>query len=202
MSETYKIYTPNGIAVKVDKETNKIYFVESLDSHPPAKGNYTEEYSKALFEAHNIKRNSPYKDYKPQYLDPEFHTGEKSTLLEFKDWQSIYLKDPIKGAIAPWTKAEKAYYKSLKTKRERYKYLAIRSGLRSVVIDIPYDAYANVDEKGRLVNEDYAYIYDEVSSHRGTLKSYSFFNEWELSALLLGNIKASPTAAVGFKARQ
>ncbi|EAL6197649.1 hypothetical protein DTT56_08805, partial [Campylobacter jejuni] len=88
------------------------------------------------------------------------------------------------------------------TKRERYKYLAIRSGLRSVVIDIPYDAYANVDEKGNLINEEYAYIYDEVSSHRGTLKSYSFFNEWELSALLLGNIKASPTAAVGFKARQ
>ncbi|HEH6004749.1 TPA: hypothetical protein SHQ54_001730, partial [Campylobacter jejuni] len=145
---------------------------------------------------------SPYKDYKPQYLDPNFYTGQKSTLVEFKEWQSIYLKDPIKGAIAPWTKAEKAYYKSLKTKRERYKYLAIRSGLRSVVIDIPYDAYANVDEKGRLVNEDYAYIYDEVSSHRGTLKSYSFFNEWELSALLLGNIKASPTAAVGFKARQ
>ncbi|ECL3489176.1 hypothetical protein ACISN8_08485 [Campylobacter jejuni] len=202
MSETYKIYTPNGIAVKVDKETNKIYFVESLDSHPPAKGNYTEEYSKALFEAHNIKRNSPYKDYKPQYLDPNFYTGQKSTLVEFKEWQSIYLKDPIKGAIAPWTKAEKAYYKSLKTKRERYKYLAIRSGLRSVVIDIPYDAYANVDEKGNLINEEYAYIYDEVSSHRGTLKSYSFFNEWELSALLLGNIKASPTAAVGFKARQ
>ncbi len=155
-----------------------------------------------MFEAHNIKQNSPYKDYQPQYLDPNFYTGQKSTLVEFKEWQSIYLKDPIKGAIAPWTKAEKAYYKSLKTKRERYKYLAIRSGLRSVVIDIPYDAYANVDEKGRLVNEDYAYIYDEVSSHRGTLKSYSFFNEWELAALLLGNIKASPTAAVGFKARQ
>ncbi len=30
MSETYKIYTPNGIAVKVDKETNKIYFQEML----------------------------------------------------------------------------------------------------------------------------------------------------------------------------
>ncbi|OKY18680.1 hypothetical protein, partial [Campylobacter jejuni] len=146
--------------------------------------------------------NSPYKDYKPQYLDPNFYTGQSSTLLEFKEWQNIYLKDPIKGAIAPWTKAEKAYYKSLKTKKERYKYLVIRSGLRSVVIDIPYDAYANVDEKGNLINEEYAYIYDEVSSHRGTLKSYSFFNEWELSALLLGNIKASPTAAVGFKARQ
>ncbi|HED0701854.1 TPA: hypothetical protein R4L43_001636, partial [Campylobacter jejuni] len=155
-----------------------------------------------VFKSYHIMKNSPYKDYKPQYLDPNFYTGQKSTLVEFKEWQNIYLKDPIKGAIAPWTKAEKAYYKSLKTKRERYKYLAIRSGLRSVVIDIPYDAYANVDEKGNLINEEYAYIYDEVSSHRGTLKSYSFFNEWELSALLLGNIKASPTAAVGFKARQ
>ncbi|EDO9634211.1 hypothetical protein GYL75_001544 [Campylobacter coli] len=198
MSETYEIYTPNGLIMDVYKDTNKIIF--SGSAKPT--GDYTEEYSKALFEADHILRNSPYKDYKPQYLDPNFYTGQKSTLVEFKEWQSIYLKDPIKGAIAPWTKAEKAYYKSLKTKRERYKYLAIRSGLRSVVIDIPYDAYANVDEKGRLVNEDYAYIYDEVSSHRGTLKSYSFFNEWELSALLLGNIKASPTAAVGFKARQ
>ncbi|EHZ1696686.1 hypothetical protein K5K10_001800 [Campylobacter coli] len=198
MSETYEIYTPNGLTLDVEKDTNKILFKENVKPT----GNYTQEYSKAVFKSYHIMKNSPYKDYKPQYLDPNFYTGQKSTLVEFKDWQSIYLKDPIKGAIAPWTKAEKAYYHSLKTKRERYKYLAIRSGLRSVVIDIPYDAYANVDEKGRLVNEDYAYIYDEVSSHRGTLKSYSFFNEWELSALLLGNIKASPTAAVGFKARQ
>ncbi|EAH7090724.1 hypothetical protein EI498_08800 [Campylobacter coli] len=198
MSETYEIYTPEGFILNVDKQSGRILFPKSKKPT----GKYTQEYSKALFEADRILRNSPYKDYKPQYLDPNFYTGQKSTLVEFKEWQSIYLKDPIKGAIAPWTKAEKAYYKSLKTKRERYKYLAIRSGLRSVVIDIPYDAYANVDEKGRLVNEDYAYIYDEVSSHRGTLKSYSFFNEWELSALLLGNIKASPTAAVGFKARQ
>ncbi|RTJ63469.1 hypothetical protein, partial [Campylobacter jejuni] len=186
MSETYKIYTPNGIAVKVDKETNKIYFVESLDPHPPAKGNYTEEYSKALFKAHNIKRNSPYKDYKPQYLDPNFYTGQKSTLVEFKEWQSIYLKDPIKGSIAPWTKAEKAYYHSLKTKRERYKYLVIRSGIRSTVIDIPYDAYANVDEKGNLINEEYAYIYDEVSNNKETLKSSLFRQEWGIAAGILG----------------
>ncbi|MFK0480481.1 hypothetical protein ACISAW_09010, partial [Campylobacter jejuni] len=133
MSETYEIYTPNGGILDVEKKTNKILLYDG-----GAKvGKYTQEYSKALFEADRILRNSPYKDYKPQYLDPEFHTGEKSTLLEFKDWQSIYLKDPIKGAIAPWTKAEKAYYKSLKTKRERYKYLVIRSGIRSVVIDIP-----------------------------------------------------------------
>ncbi|RTK01634.1 hypothetical protein C3H37_08490, partial [Campylobacter jejuni] len=136
MSETYEIYTPNGGILDVEKETNKILLYDG-----GAKvGKYTQEYSKALFEADRILRTSPYINYQPQYLDPEFHTGEKSTLLEFKDWQSIYLKDPIKGAIAPWTKAEKAYYKSLKTKRERYKYLAIRSGLRSVVIDIPYDA--------------------------------------------------------------
>ncbi|ECL9475086.1 hypothetical protein FT580_08650 [Campylobacter jejuni] len=182
MSDTYKIYTPNGLALDVEKDTNKILFKENVKPT----GNYTEEYSKALFEAHNIKRNSPYKDYKPQYLDPEFHTGQKSTLVEFKDWQSIYLKDPIKGAIAPWTKAEKAYYHSLKTKRERYKYLVIRSGLRSVVIDIPYDAYANVDEKGNLINEEYAYIYDEVSNNKETLKSSLFRQEWGIAAGILG----------------
>ncbi|EMH3625115.1 hypothetical protein V6H97_001909, partial [Campylobacter jejuni] len=84
MSETYEIYTPNGLALDVEKDTNKILFKENVKPT----GNYTEEYSKALFEAHDIKRNSPYKDYQPQYLDPEFHTGEKSTLLEFKEWQS------------------------------------------------------------------------------------------------------------------
>ena len=182
MSETYEIYTPNGGILDVEKKTNKILLYDG-----GAKvGKYTQEYSKALFEADRILRNSPYKDYKPQYLDPEFHTGEKSTLLEFKDWQSIYLKDPIKGSIAPWTKAEKAYYKSLKTKRERYKYLAIRSGLRSVVIDIPYDAYANVDEKGNLINEEYAYIYDEVNNNKETLKSSLFRQEWGIAAGILG----------------
>ncbi|EFO9255903.1 hypothetical protein HL763_001708, partial [Campylobacter coli] len=63
---------------------------------------------------------------------------------------------------------------SLKTKRERYKYLIIRSGIRSTVIDIPYDAYANVDEKGYLINEEYAYIYDEVNNNKETLKSSLF----------------------------
>ncbi|EAH5141236.1 hypothetical protein IDC62_001856, partial [Campylobacter jejuni] len=112
MSETYEIYTPNGGILDVEKKTNKILLYDG-----GAKvGKYTQEYSKALFEADRILRTSPYINYQPRYLDPEFHTGEKSTLLEFKDWQSIYLKDPIKGSIAPWTKAEKAYYKSLKTK--------------------------------------------------------------------------------------
>ena len=184
MSETYEIYTSNGLILEVDKNTNQIIFDKREDGREV--GKYTQEYSKALFEAHNIKQNSPYKDYKPQYLDPNLYTVQSSTLLEFKDWQSIYLKDPIKGAIAPWTKAEKAYYKSLKTKRERYKYLAIRSGLRSVVIDIPYDAYANVDEKGYLINEEYAYIYDEVNNNKETLKSSLFRQEWGIAAGILG----------------
>ncbi|EFN0403815.1 hypothetical protein HJ668_001643 [Campylobacter coli] len=182
MSETYEIYTPNGLIMDVYKDTNKIIF--SGSAKPT--GNYTEEYSKAVFKSYYIMKNSPYKDYQPKYLDPNFYTGKASTLLEFTEWQSIYLKDPIKGSIAPWTKAEKAYYKSLKTKRERYKYLIIRSGIRSTVIDIPYDAYANVDEKGYLINEEYAYIYDEVNNNKETLKSSLFRQEWGMAAGILG----------------
>ncbi|AJD01820.1 hypothetical protein [Campylobacter lari] len=202
--DVYIIYAPNGRGVEVDKKTNKIYFSENIKPT----GKYTQEYSKALFEAHNIKQNSPYKDYKPRYLDPNLYTGQSSTLLEFKDWQSIYLKDPIKGSIAPWTKAEKAYYKSLKTKRERYKYLVIRSGLRSTVIDIPYEAYTNVDEKGNLINEDYKELYKKVESNRGLAhlsNGYLFMSEWELAAGILGDIKgfigALQLSMTGFKAR-
>ncbi|HEF1961613.1 TPA: hypothetical protein R8W96_001707 [Campylobacter coli] len=178
MSETYEIYTPDGLTLDVEKDTNKILFKENIKPT----GNYTEEYSKAVFKSYYIMKNSPYKDYQPKYLDPNFYTGKASTLLEFTEWQSIYLKDPIKGSIAPWTKAEKAYYKSLKTKRERYKYLIIRS----TVIDIPYDAYANVDEKGYLINEEYAYIYDEVNNNKETLKSSLFRQEWGIAAGILG----------------
>ncbi|HEF9988366.1 TPA: hypothetical protein SB280_001744 [Campylobacter coli] len=198
MSETYEIYTPNGLILDVEKKTNKILLYDG-----GAKvGKYTQEYSKALFEAHNIKQNSPYKDYKPQYLDPEFHTGEKSTLLEFKDWQSIYLKDPIKGSIAPWTKAEKAYYKSLKTKKERYKYLVIRSGIRSVVIDIPYEAIGAVDEKGN-VDPKYEKLYRIVDDNKHNLRSSLFHNEWGMAAGILGDYKylANDMSQNGFNAR-
>ncbi|HED4775496.1 TPA: hypothetical protein R4627_001557 [Campylobacter jejuni] len=180
------------------KKTNKILLYDG-----GAKvGKYTQEYSKALFEADRILRNSPYKDYKPQYLDPEFHTGEKSTLLEFKDWQSIYLKDPIKGSIAPWTKAEKAYYKSLKTKRERYKYLVIRSGIRSVVIDIPYEAIGAVDEKGN-VDPKYEKLYRIVDDNKHNLRSSLFHNEWGMAAGILGDYKylANDMSQNGFNAR-
>ncbi|HEB9311514.1 TPA: hypothetical protein RZK28_000945, partial [Campylobacter coli] len=204
MSDTYMIYAPNGRGVEVDKKTKEIYFAQSVD---PV-GKYTKEYTKVFFKAWEIMENSPYKDYQPIYLDPNFYTGQKSTLVEFKEWQSIYLKDPIKGSIAPWTKAEKAYYKSLKTKRERYKYLIIRSGLRSTVIDIPYDAYCNVDEKGNLINKDYKELYKEVEANRGMAnmhKGWLFMAEWELAAGILGDIKgfigALQLSMTGFKAR-
>ncbi|XMD69838.1 hypothetical protein UPTC17453_00903 [Campylobacter lari] len=155
-----------------------------------------------MFEAHNIKQNSPYKDYQPRYLDPNLYTGQSSTLLEFKDWQSIYLKDPIKGSIAPWTKAEKAYYKSLKTKKERYKYLVIRSGIRSVVIDIPYEAIGAVDEKGN-VDPKYEKLYRIVDDNKHNLRSSLFHNEWGMAAGILGDYKylANDMFQNGFNAR-
>ncbi|EAJ6151637.1 hypothetical protein BXA08_08435, partial [Campylobacter lari] len=205
MSETYEIYTPNGLILNVEKDTNKILIGDTINKPVDR---YVEQHSKALFKAHEILKSSPYKDYQPRYLDPNLYTGQSSTLLEFKDWQSIYLKDPIKGAIAPWTKAEKAYYKSLKTKRERYKYLVIRSGLRSTVIDIPYEAYCNVGEKGNLINEDYKELYKKVESNRGLAhlsNGYLFMGEWELAAGILGDIKgfigALQLSMTGFKAR-
>ncbi|WP_202391490.1 hypothetical protein [Helicobacter saguini] len=106
--------------------------------------------------------SSPFANYKPNYLDPSYKVGEKSNLIKFKEWQSLYLKDPLNGAIAPWTKKEKAYFESLTTKRERYKYLVIRSGIRSSVIDIPFEAIANIDDNGKLINTKYAELYETV----------------------------------------
>ncbi|XAK32146.1 hypothetical protein AAID92_05000 [Campylobacter coli] len=203
MSETY-IYAPNGKGAKFNQETNEVILYKGTKKG----GRYNKKHAEVLLKAVEIEENSPYKDYKPIYLDPNFYTGQASTLLEFKDWQSIYLKDPIKGAIAPWTKAEKAYYKSLKTKRERYKYLIIRSGIRSTVIDIPYEAYCNVDEKGNLINKDYKELYKEVEANRGMAnmhKGWLFMGEWELAAGILGDIKgfvgALQLSMTGFKAR-
>ncbi|RDU58846.1 hypothetical protein CQA53_11800, partial [Helicobacter didelphidarum] len=146
--------------------------------------------------------------YKPNYLDPNYYTGQKSHLSEFKAIQKLYYKDPIKGAIAPWTKAEKAYYESLKTKRERYKYLVIRSGLRASVIDIPYEAYAGVDDKGNLIDKKYAHIYEKVEANRDLAHlsdGVLAMAEWELAAGILGDIqgflKALDLFRTGFKAR-
>ncbi|RDU60062.1 hypothetical protein CQA53_11115, partial [Helicobacter didelphidarum] len=198
--ETYQIYAPNSIVLQVDKGTNKIHFTDGGYKT----GKYTEAYSKALIKAWQIMEEAK-KKYKPNYLDPNYYTGQKSHLSEFKAIQKLYYKEPIKGAIAPWTKAEKAYYESLKTKRERYKYLVIRSGIRSSVIDIPLDAIANVDENGNLINEEYKELYEIVEANRGLahLSDGSLaMAEWEIAAGMLGDIKGfSGGQTAGFTAR-
>ncbi|EHA3649899.1 hypothetical protein ACPWWA_001786, partial [Campylobacter coli] len=76
------------------------------------------------------------------------------------------------------------------------------------VIDIPYEAYCNVDEKGNLINKDYKELYKEVEANRGMAnmhKGWLFMAEWELAAGILGDIKgfvgALQLSMTGFKAR-
>lgn len=204
INDTYEIRTPNGIILKVDKKTNKIHFTPR--TKPAEVGKYREIQTQALLEANAILMDSPYKDYKPKILNPELKAGQNSTLLEFKRIQSYYYKEPPIGKVAPWTKKEKAYYESLKTKRERYKYLLIRSGLRSGAVNIPYQAYCNIDENSNLINPNFAEIYEEVDENRGTLGyGYLPLAEWELAAGLLGDVYGIGGATAffntGFKAR-
>ncbi|WP_343353034.1 hypothetical protein V3I05_06630 [Helicobacter mastomyrinus] len=195
MSETYQITTPNGLILQVDKGTNKIHFVKNKVET----GKYTEEYSKALLEAWQIMEEAK-KQYKPLYLDPSLKTNPNH-FKEFQSFRNLYLKDPIKKAIAPWTKKEKAYYESLQTKRERYQYLVIRSGLRSAVIDIPFDAIGGVDEKGRVINKEYEDIFYQVDRNKETLKSYLHRQEWGIAAGILGNPRYLSRDKMGFQAR-
>ncbi|ARJ56081.1 hypothetical protein [Campylobacter cuniculorum] len=174
MSETYEIYMPNGIILDVEKETNKIL----LDDRGAKVGKYTQEYSKALFEADRILRNSPYINYQPQYLDPNLNTGQRSTLLEFKDWQKIYLKDPIKGAIAPWTKAEKAYFHSLDGEG-RYNYLVKRSGLVCTPVDLKDSTLTRPKrpKEKRFINAYEQGMKDYKEAKRLDYKGYDLFQK-------------------------
>ena len=195
MSETYEITTPNGLILQVDRDTNKILYQEDNVE----RGKYTEEYSKALLQAWQIMEEAK-KRYKPLYFDPSLKTNPNH-LKEYQALRNLYLKDPIKKAIAPWTKKEKAYYESLQTKRERYQYLVIRSGLRSAVIDIPFDAIGGVDERGRVINPEYEDIFYQVDINKETLKSYLHIQEWGIAAGILGNPKYLSKNNMGFHAR-
>ncbi|WP_334090119.1 hypothetical protein [Helicobacter typhlonius] len=196
MSETYQIYAPNSIILQVDKGTNKIHLTPYTNIET---GKYTEEYSKALLQAWQIMEEAK-KQYKPLYLDPTLKTNPNH-FKEFQSFRNLYLKDPIKKAIAPWTKKEKAYYESLQTKRERYQYLVIRSGLRSAVIDIPFDAIGGVDERGRVINPEYEDIFYQVDRNKETLKSEFFATEWGIAAGILGNPEYFASDLTGFTAR-
>ena len=157
-----------------------------------------------LNQTNEILDSSPYANYKPIYFDPNLKTNPNH-LKEYQALRNLYLTQPPIGAIAPWTKAEKAYYESLKTKRERYQYLVIRSGIRSSVIDIPLDAIASVDENGKLINEEYRELYEIVEANRGMahISDGSLVEaEWEIAAGMLGDIKGFSAIRVdGFTAR-
>lgn len=61
MSETYEIYTPNGLTLDMEKDTNKILFKENVKPT----SNYTEEYSKAVFKSYHIMKTPPIKTINP-----------------------------------------------------------------------------------------------------------------------------------------
>ncbi|WP_459861824.1 thioredoxin reductase [Campylobacter concisus] len=196
-NNTYIVIAPNGEEVLFDKKTNLIVSKTKDDNTTK----YFEEKSKMLLQARSILDSSPYKNYKPLYYNPKPNSLGQTDYLSFKPWLDISYK-PSSTKLSPWTKSEKAYYESLKDKRDRYIYLVKRSNLKCTMIDIPEDAIARVDSKGKLTKPEYAEIYDEVNANKGTLKSMLFSAEWGICAGILGNpMGFSHGNEAGFKAR-
>ena len=196
-TNTYTVIAPNGEEVWFDKNTNLIVSKTKDDNTTK----YFKEKSQMLLEARSILDSSPYKNYKPLYYNPKPNSLGQTDYLSFKPWLDISYKSSS-TKIAPWTKTEKAYYESLKDKRDRYIYLVKRSNLKCTMIDIPDDAIGRVDSNGKLTKPEYAEIYDEVNSHKGTLKSMLFSAEWGMCAGILGDpMGFSYGNEAGFKAR-
>ena len=196
-SNTYTVIAPNGEEVWFDKNTNLIVSKTKDDNTTK----YFKEKSQMLLEARSILDSSLYKNYKPLYYNPKPNSLGQTDYLSFKPWLDISYK-PSSTKIAPWTKIEKAYYESLKDKRDRYIYLVKRSNLKCTMIDIPEDAIGRVDSNGKLTKPEYTEIYDEVNAHKGTLKSMLFSAEWGMCAGILGNpMGFSYGNEAGFKAR-
>ena len=195
-TNTYTVIAPNGNIIEIDKKTNLIASKNIKNDSA-----YLEEKSKMLLEARSILDSSPYKNYKPLYYNPKPNSLGQTDYLSFKPWLDISYK-ASSTKIAPWTKTEKAYYESLKDKRDRYIYLVKRSNLKCTMIDIPDDAIGRVDSSGKLTKPEYAEIYDEVNAHKGTLKSMLFSAEWGMCAGILGDpMGFSYGNEAGFKAR-
>ena len=199
-TNTYTVIAPNGMEIPFDKKTN--LSVSPLDYGSDTIG--VKEHSQMLLQARSILDSSPYKNYKPLYYNPKPNSLGQTDYLSFKPWLDISYK-PSSNKIAPWTKTEKAYYESLKDKRDRYIYLVKRSNLKCTMIDIPDDAIGRVDSNGKLTKPEYAEIYDEVNSHKGTLKSELFAAEWNICAGVLGDmggfVGGVGLGYAGFKAR-
>ena len=195
-TNTYTVIAPNGDKIEFDKKTNLI-------ASKNAKNNtaHLEEKSQMVLDSRSILDSSPYKNYKPLYYNPKPNSLGQTDYLSFKPWLDISYKSSS-NKISPWTKSEKAYYESLKDKRDRYIYLVKRSNLKCTMIDIPEDAIGRVDSSGKLTKPEYAEIYDEVNAHKGTLKSMLFSAEWGICAGILGNPMGFANGnEAGFKAR-
>ena len=202
-NETYIVVAPNGREVLFDKNTNLI--VSKLNSDIDVKNRIAnDKASKLVLDSRQILDSSPYKDYKPSYFNPNPNEYGQTEYLSFEPWYKLSFKSNSKE-ISPWTKKEKAYYESLKDKRDRYIYLVKRSNLKCTMIEIPDDAIARVDEKGRLTKPEYKDIYDTVERNVDTLKSRLFSGEWRVCAGILGDKRAFASATVlnnsGFKSR-
>ena len=200
-TNTYTVLAPDGTELKFDKTTNLLVPNNNEYKKVRTSKEYLEIQSKYLLEARSILDSSPYKNYKPLYYNPKPNSLGQTDYLSFKPWLDISYK-PSSTKIAPWTKTEKAYYESLKDKRDRYIYLVKRSNLKCTMIDIPDDAIGRVDSNGKLTKPEYAEIYDEVNAHKGTLKSMLFSAEWGMCAGILGDpMGFSYGNEAGFKAR-
>ena len=203
-TNTYTVIAPNGMEIPFDKKTNLMIPNNDNYNKPRTNKEYLEIQSKYLLEARSILDSSPYKNYKPLYYNPKPNSLGQTDYLSFKPWLDISYK-PSSTKLSPWTKSEKAYYESLKDKRDRYIYLVKRSNLKCTMIDIPDDAIGRVDSNGKLTKPEYAEIYDEVNSHKGTLKSELFAAEWNICAGVLGDmggfVGGVGLGYAGFKAR-
>ena len=198
-TNTYTVIAHNGREVKFDKKTNLIV------SENEIKGQTNNDLlSKLVLDSRAILDSSPYKNYKPLYYNPKPNSLGQTDYLSFKPWLDISYK-PSSNKLSPWTKSEKAYYESLKDKRDRYIYLVKRSNLKCTMIDIPEDAIGRVDSSGKLTKPEYAEIYDEVDRNKNTLKSRLFSGEWRICAGILGDRRSFSSATVlnnsGFKTR-
>ncbi|WP_462112546.1 thioredoxin reductase [Campylobacter concisus] len=203
-TNTYTVIAPNGMEIPFDKKTNLMIPNNDNYKKPRTNKEYLEIQSKYLLEARSILDSSLYKNYKPLYYNPKPNSLGQTDYLSFKPWLDISYK-PSSNKLSPWTKSEKAYYESLKDKRDRYIYLVKRSNLKCTMIDIPEDAIGRVDSNGKLTKPEYAEIYDEVNSHKGTLKSELFAAEWNICAGVLGDmggfVGGVGLGYAGFKAR-
>ncbi|WP_149712335.1 thioredoxin reductase [Campylobacter concisus] len=203
-TNTYTVIAPNGMEIPFDKKTNLMIPNNDNYKKPRTNKEYLEIQSKYLLEARSILDSSLYKNYKPLYYNPKPNSLGQTDYLAFKPWLDISYK-ASSTKLSPWTKSEKAYYESLKDKRDRYIYLVKRSNLKCTMIDIPEDAIGRVDSNGKLTKPEYAEIYDEVNAHKGTLKSELFAAEWNICAGVLGDmggfVGGVGLGYAGFKAR-